>query len=90
VFLRPVIMRDTETTNRVSMDRYDLIRGAQQNAQPKASILVPINESPVLPPMHGVEGTTQPLSPPPSSPGVTSSVPPAAPSAPPFPRDPTD
>jgi general secretion pathway protein D len=90
VFLRPVIMRDTETTNRVSMDRYDLIRGAQQNAQPKASILVPINESPVLPPMHGVEGTTQPLSPPPSSPGVTSSVPPApSASAPPAPRDPS-
>ncbi|HEX6706328.1 MAG TPA: type II secretion system secretin GspD [Albitalea sp.] len=71
VFLRPVVMRDADTTNKVSLDRYDLIRGQQQDAQPKPSFLVPINESPVLPPPRKVEGTTEPLNPPPSSPGAT-------------------
>jgi general secretion pathway protein D len=71
VFLRPVVMRDAETTNKVSLDRYDLIRGAQQDAQPRPSFLVPINESPVLPASPKVEGTTVPLTPPPSSPGTT-------------------
>ncbi|CAG1015468.1 partial Secretin GspD 2, partial [Burkholderiaceae bacterium] len=71
VFLRPVVMRDTETTNKVSLDRYDVIRGLQQDAQPRPSFLVPINESPVLPPSPRVEGTTVPLNAPPSSPGAT-------------------
>src|SRR6185295_16757005 len=56
VFLRPVVMRDLETTNKVSLDRY---------------YLIPINESPVLPPPRKVEGTTEPMTPPPSSPGTT-------------------
>ncbi|HEV7914526.1 MAG TPA: type II secretion system secretin GspD, partial [Albitalea sp.] len=71
VFLRPVVMRDNDATNKISLDRYDMIRGTQQDAQPRQSILVPINESPVLPPSPRVEGTTVPLNPPPSSPGAT-------------------
>jgi general secretion pathway protein D len=78
VFLRPVVMRDDAMTNKVSLDRYDLIRGAQTDAQPRPSWLVPINESPVLPPSPRVEGTTVPLSPPPSSPGATPPKPPAS------------
>jgi general secretion pathway protein D len=76
VFLRPMVMRDAVTTNALSMDRYDLIRGSQQDAQPKPSFLVPINESPVLPPIRKLEGTAEPLSVPPSpSPGAASAPP---------------
>ena len=49
VFLRPVVIRDGASTNALSMDRYDLMRTNQQNAQPLNSSLVPVNESPVLP-----------------------------------------
>ena len=51
VFLRPVVVRDGATTNALSMDRYDLMRTNQQNAQPVNSSLVPVNEAPVLPPL---------------------------------------
>ena len=65
VFLRPTIMRDAESSNRLSLDRYELLRGQQKDAQPPASMLVPINESPVLPPQRAIEQTTVPLNPPP-------------------------
>ncbi|HJV63137.1 MAG TPA: type II secretion system secretin GspD [Albitalea sp.] len=70
VFLRPVVMRDAATADKVSLDRYDLIRAQQQTAQPDHSYVMPINESPTLPPPHKVEGSTTPLNPPatPSSP----------------------
>ena len=50
VFLRPIVMRDADAANRFSADRYDQIRGQQQTTQPPPSVLMPINESPVLPP----------------------------------------
>jgi general secretion pathway protein D len=49
VFLRPVVMRDASSVEQFSMDRYDLMRVGQQNAQPEPSRLVPVNEAPVLP-----------------------------------------
>jgi general secretion pathway protein D len=49
VFLRPVVMRDQDASNRISLDRYDYIRGEQMRGQPSKSVVVPINESPVLP-----------------------------------------
>jgi general secretion pathway protein D len=52
VFLRPVIMRDAEAASRMSLDRYDLIRAMQKDAQPAPSLVMPINESPVLPPQR--------------------------------------
>ncbi|UCH16710.1 MAG: type II secretion system secretin GspD [Burkholderiales bacterium] len=52
VFLRPVIMRDSESANRLSLDRYDLIRANQQAVQPKPSVVLPINEGPVAPPIE--------------------------------------
>ena len=52
VFLRPTVMRDTDSANRLSLDRYDLIRAQQKDAQPAHSLLVPINETPVLPPLR--------------------------------------
>ena len=49
VFLRPVVMRDAESSARLSNDRYEQIRGEQQSAQPPQSFVIPINQSPVLP-----------------------------------------
>jgi general secretion pathway protein D len=51
VFLRPVVVRDSASTNALSMDRYDLMRTNQLQTQPVNSSLVPVNESPVLPPL---------------------------------------
>jgi general secretion pathway protein D len=50
VFLRPVVMRDASSLNKVSTDRYDQIRSQQQDSQPAPSAVMPINEAPVLPP----------------------------------------
>ncbi len=52
VFLRPVVLRDADAANRLSLDRYDQIRGEQKLSQPEPSLLLPINESPVLPPLR--------------------------------------
>ena len=49
VFLRPVVVRDATGTQQLSNDRYEQMRSGQQNAQPAASVLVPINESAVMP-----------------------------------------
>ena len=49
VFIRPVVMRDAGSADALTMDRYDLMRGKQQAAQPEPSVAVPINEAPVLP-----------------------------------------
>jgi general secretion pathway protein D len=58
VFLRPVVVRDNAATIAYSADRYDMMRGAQQQAQPAPSVMVPINEAPVLPESR----TAKPLS----------------------------
>ncbi|MBA4193634.1 MAG: type II secretion system protein GspD [Comamonadaceae bacterium] len=50
VFLRPVVMRDSRETTNLALDRYDLMRAAQREVQPASSSVLPINESPVLPP----------------------------------------
>jgi general secretion pathway protein D len=52
VFLRPVVMRGPEDASKLSLDRYDLIRAQQKDAQPAASFLLPINQAPVLPPQR--------------------------------------
>ena len=78
VFLRPVVMRDAETANKLSLDRYDLIRAQQKDAQPAPSMLLQINESPVLPPSRNVATPEVPLNVAPSSPGATRPVPPPA------------
>jgi general secretion pathway protein D len=52
VFLRPVVMRGPEDASKLSLDRYDLIRAQQKDAQPTPSFLLPINQAPVLPPQR--------------------------------------
>ncbi len=49
VFLRPVVVRDSSATDSLSVDRYDLMRNAQQASQPEPNVLVPVNEAPMLP-----------------------------------------
>jgi len=52
VFLRPVVLRDAGSADKLSLDRYDLIRAQQKDAQPAPSVLVPINDAPVVPPLR--------------------------------------
>ena len=49
VFLRPVVVRDALATENLSMERYDLMRSGQQNAQPKPNAILKMNDAPVLP-----------------------------------------
>ena len=57
VFLRPVVIRDAAATESFSLDRYDLMRGAQKDAQPISRLLVPVNESAILPSLR--QGVTE-------------------------------
>ena len=52
VFLRPIVMRDGNTADRLSIDRYEQIRAFQKDNQPRPNVMIPINEAPVLPPMR--------------------------------------
>ena len=79
VFLRPVVVRDASSSDALSLDRYDLMRAVQRDAQPLSSIMVPINESPVLP----VVIPAAPPAPRMEMPAVT--MPPLAPFVPPPP-----
>ncbi|CAA2102185.1 type II secretion system secretin GspD [Variovorax paradoxus] len=51
MFLRPVVMRDANSTEAFAYDRYDQIRGLQQAAQPATDnvMLRNVNAAPVLP-----------------------------------------
>jgi general secretion pathway protein D len=49
VFLRPVVVRDAAATEQLSLDRYDLMRASQTSAQPPFNIILPINDSAVMP-----------------------------------------
>jgi general secretion pathway protein D len=49
VFIRPVVVRDASATDSLSIDRYELMRGQQKNAQPAPSLLLPINQGPQMP-----------------------------------------
>jgi general secretion pathway protein D len=75
VFLRPIVMRDADSANRFSVDRYEQLRGQQREMQPTPNALLPISEAPVMPPMRAPREpgapaimTTPPLSPPPPEP----------------------
>jgi general secretion pathway protein D len=80
VFLRPIVMRDADAANRFSADRYDQIRGQQQTTQPTPSAILPINESPVLPPRPGASAPLAPL-PPTGTPSAAPAAPADAPAS---------
>jgi general secretion pathway protein D len=56
VFLRPVVVRDAQATNALSLDRYDLMRAEEKEVQPKRSSVMSINDAPVLPPLTAPKG----------------------------------
>ncbi len=49
VFLRPMVVRDARSTDRLSMDRYEQMRSGLEQAQPAPSAILPINAAPTLP-----------------------------------------
>ena len=49
VFLRPVVLRDAQSTRSLAVDRYEAIRAEQQGAQPDPNRAIPVNQGPVLP-----------------------------------------
>ncbi len=49
VFLRPVVVRDADASQALSLDRYELMRGVQLQGQPLPSKVMPIQDAPVLP-----------------------------------------
>ncbi len=61
VFIRPRVMRDADTANTLSLDRYDQIRAQQIDRQPQRNPLLDVESPPVLPPQ------TKPSTPAPSS-----------------------
>lgn len=77
VFLRPVVMRDQASANKLTMDRYDVIRAQQISNQPEQRWLLPINEAPILPPVQQQQNVQQPAPAQPQEP-----PPPIAPSPP--------
>ena len=61
-----MVVRDAVQSDVLSLDRYDLMRGMQETAQPPDSLVVPINTAPMFPPLP-------PL--PPAGPGPIPAVP---------------
>ena len=77
VFLRPVVMRDAEAVNQLAVDRYEQIRDQQRQAQPAPSVILPINEAPILPPLSPRPAQLAPAAP--ATPGSTPAATPAGP-----------
>jgi general secretion pathway protein D len=69
VFLRPTVLRDAETSDRVSTERYEQIRSFQKEMQPNPNIFIPVTGSPVMPPLRKIEGTDT-ITAPQTSPGT--------------------
>jgi len=60
VFLRPVVLRDAASGDRLSLDRYELMRAQQQGSQPAPNPMLPLGEAPVLPPLGPAAPGTRP------------------------------
>jgi general secretion pathway protein D len=82
VFLRPVVVRTQAAADALTLDRYDAIRAQQQTAQPRNSVLVPINQGPVLPPIERPAAAPSALQPGYVVPGAAVPAPVVAPAAP--------
>ncbi|WP_370690344.1 type II secretion system secretin GspD [Hydrogenophaga sp.] len=61
VFLRPVVMRDSRETSTLALDRYELMRAVQKDAQPRPSSVLQLNDSPVLAPQLAPGALLPPL-----------------------------
>ena len=49
--VRPVVVRDAAATDKLSLDRYDVMRSGLKEAQPLPNQVLPINDAAVLPPL---------------------------------------
>jgi general secretion pathway protein D len=95
VFLRPVVIRTQQAADAVTLDRYDAIRALQRDSQPGPHFVLPISQSPVLPPLRdpGTGGPAVPLPVPstsaqPVQPPPAGAPPPSPPGAAPQPSAP--
>jgi len=78
VFLRPTILRDAGSANKLSLDRYDMIRASQQNSMPAQHPMLPV-EPAVIPPQRD-PAPPAPVQVPGGPPVPASSAPPVPPS----------
>ena len=69
VFLRPVVVRDAVSTESLSLDRYELMRGAQIDGQPLPNVMLPVNGGSIMPPMPPMRPLAAPLTVIPDAPG---------------------
>jgi general secretion pathway protein D len=60
VFLRPVVVRTPDDANKLSLDRYDLIRAQQKETQPAQNPLLTVGDAPVLPPQRPAAAASAP------------------------------
>ena len=58
VFLRPVIMRDQQSADQLTLDRYESIRAVQLKNQHEPSLLMPKVDAPVLPEKPALRSST--------------------------------
>ncbi|MBS0506701.1 MAG: type II secretion system secretin GspD [Proteobacteria bacterium] len=78
VFLRPMVIRDSATSDALMVDRYEAIRALQQVTQPEPStVMRGVSNAPVLPPLQGGGATGLPPAPPPLAPLVPGGMRPA-------------
>ena len=75
VFLRPVVLRNQEAANDLTVDRYEFMRQRQVDVAPQRSVVLPINEAPVIDPLSTgdakpVPNVSQPLDDPNARPTV--------------------
>ena len=52
VFLRPVVVRDSMTSDALMTDRYEAIRALQQVVQPDNNQVMPVSGAPIPPPLE--------------------------------------
>jgi general secretion pathway protein D len=60
IFLRPIIVTDAKASNLLTQDRYDGIRGLQEETQPIFNRLLPSTGAPVLPAYEGIGSSQKP------------------------------
>ena len=64
VFLRPMVIRDSATSDALMVDRYEAIRALQQSTQPAPSTMMSgVSEAPVLPPLPTPASPASPAAP---------------------------
>ena len=64
VFLRPMVIRDSATSDALMVDRYEAIRALQQSTQPAPSTMMGgVSEAPVLPPLPAPASSAAPVQP---------------------------